>query len=62
MMSKGKRMMSSPEKVVDYSLKSLKKNKIVCMPGMMNRVMARFFPMLPKRMYYWLLLRMTTFK
>jgi short-subunit dehydrogenase len=62
MMSKGKRMIGTSEMVVDYSLKSLKKNKIVCIPGMMNRVMSRFFPMLPKGMYYGLLTRMTNFK
>jgi uncharacterized protein len=62
MAGKWKRMMSTPESVVDCSLKSLKNGKLVCIPGMMNSVMTRVFPLLPKGMYHWMLTRMTTFR
>ncbi len=44
--------MMSPESVVDYSFKALKKNKVVCIPGVMNKVMAKILPSLPRNMYY----------
>ncbi len=42
----------SPEAVVDYSLKCLKKNKSICMPGAINRLMTTIFPLLPRSIYY----------
>jgi hypothetical protein len=61
-MSKTRRMMMSPEKVVDYSLKSLKKNKLVCIPGISNKAMVKLFPSLPMGIYCRLARRMTAFK
>jgi len=52
----------SPEKVVDYSLKSLKKNKLVCIPGISNKAMVKLFPSLPMGIYCRLARRMTAFK
>jgi short-subunit dehydrogenase len=52
----------TPEKVVECSLSALRKNKWVCMPGMMNRMMARLFPSLPAGMYYSMGKRMTPFR
>ena len=51
--------MSTPEKVVDYSLRQLKKNKVVCIPGVINKVMCFIFPKLPRRIYYVLTKKMT---
>lgn len=51
-----------PEKVVDYSLKALKKNKWVCVPGMSNRMMTTFLPSASGGMYYSMGKRMTPFR
>jgi len=59
---KVKRMVMSPEEVVDYSLKCLKKDKLICIPGMSNRAMVKVFPSLPMGIYRGLVKRMTTFK
>ena len=56
--SKLKNITMSPEAVVDYSLKALKKNKVVCIPGLMNKVMAKILPSLPRNMYYRLAAKM----
>jgi len=61
-LNKARRMMMSPEKVVDYSLKSLKKDKLICIPGMSNKTMVKVFPALPMGIYAGLVKRMTTFK
>ncbi len=58
----GKLKAMDPEKVVDYSLKALDKNKWVCVPGMSNRVMTRLFPSFPAGMYYSMGKRMTPFR
>ena len=57
-----KMKMMPPEKVVDYSLICLKKNKLVCIPGVSNKVMAKLLPSLPIDMYYSSVTRMTPFK
>lgn len=54
-----KSMMMSPEAVVDYSLKQLKKNKVVCIPGAINKVICFLFPKLPSGIYYKLGAKMT---
>jgi uncharacterized protein len=51
-----------PEKVVTASLKALKKNKWVCIPGMSNKMMTNMFTALPLSMYASLLHRMTPFR
>jgi short-subunit dehydrogenase len=60
--SKARRMTMSPEKVVDYSLKSLTKDKLICIPGISNKAMVKLFPSLPMGIYRGLATRMTTFK
>jgi short-subunit dehydrogenase len=59
-LGKSKRM--APEKVVDYSLKALKKNKWLCVPGMPYKMMTTLFPSLPAGMYYSMGKRMTPFR
>jgi hypothetical protein len=54
--------MMPPEKVVDYSLKCLKKNKLVCIQKTSNKVMAKLLPSLPIDTYYSMVTRMTPFK
>ena len=53
-----KSMMMSPEAVVDYSLKKLKKNKVVCIPGIINKFICFLFPKLPRGIYYSLAAKM----
>jgi len=48
-----------PEAVVDYSLKSLKKNKVICIPGVINKIMTILMPTLPRGIYYKLMAKMT---
>ena len=50
--SKIKNKMMSPEAVVDYSLKCLKGDKVICIPGAIPKVMAKILPSLPRNMYY----------
>jgi len=54
--------MMPAEKVVDYSLKCLKKNKLVCIQKTSNKVMAKLLPSLPIDTYYSMVTRMTPFK
>lgn len=42
------------EEVVDYSLKSLGKHKVICIPGWVNRVVFTLSHILPKQICYWL--------
>jgi short-subunit dehydrogenase len=57
--SSTKRIMMSPEAVVDYSLKRLKKNKVVCIPGLANKAICFTLPKLPRGLYYKLAAKMT---
>lgn len=59
---KVKKYMKPPEKVVEYSLNSLKKNKLVCIPGMSTWLIAKIFPALPWGIYCRLGSRMMPFK
>jgi short-subunit dehydrogenase len=61
-MKKSKRMAMTPEKVVDYSLNCLKKNKLVCVPGLSNKLMVNLLQPLPAGIYSSLLARMTAWK
>ena len=49
-LEKFKRM--APDEVADYSLKSLKKNKVICIPGSRKRIIAKLVSILPKSLYY----------
>ncbi len=42
----------SPERVVEASLGALRRNRVVCIPGVFNRVVARVFSHTPRRIYY----------
>jgi uncharacterized protein len=61
-MIKRKSMLMNPDKVVDYSLSCLQKNKLVCIPGMTNKMMTGLFPSLPAGLYGSLQKRMSGFR
>lgn len=42
----------SPEKVVDISLRDLKKNKVVCIPGLYTKILIKLHNLLPRKIYY----------
>jgi short-subunit dehydrogenase len=42
----------TPEEVVDCSLRDLKKNKVICIPGRQTKVITGVLGMLPKKNYY----------
>lgn len=42
----------TPEKVVDISLRDLKKGKIICKPGFFENLSMNLLSFLPKRLYY----------
>ncbi len=44
-----------PSEVVRYSLHCLETGKILCIPGMANRMMAGIISILPRRLYYYLM-------
>lgn len=50
----------TPDKVVSYSLKSLKKkNKVICVPGLLNKISFSLPRLLPRSIYYKILSGMT---
>jgi hypothetical protein len=44
-----------PADVVKYSLQCLETGKIICIPGMANRMLAGLISILPRRLYYFLI-------
>jgi uncharacterized protein len=42
----------TPDAVANYSLKSLNKNKVICIPGSRKRIIAKLVSILPKSLYY----------
>jgi|GEM_PF-2402264 len=40
-----------PDSVVDYSLKRLGKNRVICIPGLRNRALRRIASMIPRWLY-----------
>ena len=40
------------EEVVDISLKCLEKNKVICIPGMNNKIFLSLFKKLPRSVIY----------
>lgn len=42
----------SAEDVVEYSIKCLKKNRVICIPGFWNRMIVLILTALPKTLYY----------
>lgn len=49
-----------PEQVVDYSLKMLKNKAVVCIPGMINKVLYYLSKMIPRRIYYVLMTHLSS--
>ncbi|MBA4385181.1 MAG: NAD(P)-dependent oxidoreductase [Anaerolinea sp.] len=45
----------SPEEIVDISIKGLKKNEVVCIPGWSTRIRTFLLSILPGRIYYGLI-------
>lgn len=43
---------TTPEKVVDASLKGLEKGRVVCIPGFLNKIAMTIVAILPRRLYY----------
>lgn len=43
---------TTPEKVVEASLKGLEKGDVVCIPGFLNRLAMTIVALLPRRLYY----------
>lgn len=48
-----KRKFMSAAQVVDCSIRCLKKNRVVCIPGWHNRLFAIIFSLMPRKMFYW---------
>ncbi len=42
----------TPEYVVDVSLRDLKKNKVICIPGVHSKILIRLLNLLPINLYY----------
>lgn len=42
----------SPEEVVDCSLRDLKKNRVICIPGRQTKAITSMLGILPQKMYY----------
>ncbi|MGQ1787130.1 MULTISPECIES: SDR family NAD(P)-dependent oxidoreductase [unclassified Saccharicrinis] len=49
---KRKLFWKSPQQVVDKSLKSLGKRKIICIPGFFNRLLLHISKIIPRTLYY----------
>ncbi|WP_346861468.1 hypothetical protein [uncultured Draconibacterium sp.] len=48
----GKFKLMSADEVAEYSLESLKSNKVICIPGYRKRMIAKLISILPKSFYY----------
>jgi len=53
----GKLNWMTSEEVVRYSLKRLKKNKVVCIPGFSNRLMVKATHLIPRSLYYKIIMK-----
>lgn len=42
----------NPNKVVDISLRALGSNKVIVIPGLINKLFVRCSPLIPRRLYY----------
>lgn len=49
---KNKLLWMEKEEVAAISLKGIKHNKVICIPGFFNKLLFRFFSLMPKRLYY----------
>ncbi|MBN1415248.1 MAG: SDR family oxidoreductase [Bacteroidales bacterium] len=43
-----------PAAVVEYSIRSLKNGKVICIPGMLNRILVVLVSVVPRELYYWI--------
>ena len=50
--SKGIMRWMNPNDVVRFAMEELQKNKIICIPGFMNKLIIKIVNMMPRRMYY----------
>lgn len=57
-----KPLMMSPEAAVDHSLRCLKKNRVVCIPGWRTRMVFTILRMMPRRLYYYVTAKMTDYQ
>lgn len=53
----GKLNWMTSEEVVRYSLKRLKMNKVVCIPGFSNRLMVKATRLIPRSLYYKIIMK-----
>ncbi|SMO85802.1 hypothetical protein SAMN06265379_11053 [Saccharicrinis carchari] len=47
-----KLLWKSPQQVVNKSLKALRKSKVICIPGLLNRIIYLFSKVIPNSIYY----------
>lgn len=47
----------TPERVVEISLKNLKKGNVICIPGVWNKILWGLADIIPRRIYYWIVAR-----
>jgi hypothetical protein len=52
----------SAEEVVEISLRDLRRGKIVSIPGLQYKVAAFLPRLLPRRLYYWIVLKRQGYK
>jgi short-subunit dehydrogenase len=45
----------NPEEVVQDSLLALQKDKIICVPGLVNKMIVGISVLIPRQMYYWII-------
>ena len=41
-----------PDDVVGYSMKCLERGKVICVPGLVNRLLRALIAIVPRKMYY----------
>ncbi len=56
---KEKLLWMNPEEVVDCSLRSLSKNKVICIPGFFNRIIYNLMKLIPRTLSYRVLNKQT---
>jgi short-subunit dehydrogenase len=54
---KEKFLWMNPDEVAAISIKSLSRNQVICVPGLVNKVIYHLIKILPKRVIYWLIVR-----
>jgi uncharacterized protein len=50
----------TPEKVVEISMKNLKKGNVICIPGAWNKVLWVLADIIPRKIYYWIVTKAET--